>query len=152
MLVYTALVLGAGYASPPTRLTEQQKNAALESFLLHFRNLRDFMCVARFWDDHDLFASDFLGFDRPVDVADRETIAPTAESDKVNVMLSHLSRLRNDYIEAPDTNWPTAEMAVRILAAFLKNFLGRVNGQARTWFPQDEWFAKQIRTLNDYAR
>jgi hypothetical protein len=40
MFLYTGHSLGYQYSSPPSGLSAPQKNIALESFLLHFRNLR----------------------------------------------------------------------------------------------------------------
>jgi hypothetical protein len=75
MLVFTAIELGGGHSSPKSPPDGIRKNVALESFLIHFRNLRDFLCPSGFVDDNDLFASDFLGSDIPIDVANRDKVA-----------------------------------------------------------------------------
>ena len=46
---------------PPSAATDKCKNMAIESFLLHYRNLRGFLCpsIQTSWPD-DVIASDFL--------------------------------------------------------------------------------------------
>jgi hypothetical protein len=44
MLIYTADHIGGEHSSPKSAPVGDPKNMALESFLLHFRNLRAFLC------------------------------------------------------------------------------------------------------------
>src|ERR1044071_3416831 len=59
MLVYTREELGGSHASPESAPEGQRKDMALESFLLHFRNLRAFLCPPSSVREDDVIASDF---------------------------------------------------------------------------------------------
>jgi hypothetical protein len=75
MLGFSAEHLGGCHSSPMCTPTGNEKNMALESFLLHFRNVRAFLCpsLQRLTDD-DVLASDFLGMYDGSDVGDRDKL------------------------------------------------------------------------------
>ena len=102
MLVQTSAILGSEYASPPSTLTTVDRNMALESFLIHFRNLRSFLCPSlQFLGDDDVIASDFLGERMPRDIGD--SVHLSADKQRINRMLSHISYRREEYITSGDS-------------------------------------------------
>ena len=105
MLLYTARSLGSLYSSPPSGLSEPQQNVALESFLLHFRNLRAFLCPSlQATGVDDVIAGDFLHRSEAIDVGDAAALA--ADKQRLDRMLAHLSYSRDKYIAAGDAGWP----------------------------------------------
>jgi hypothetical protein len=61
MLFHSAAKLGGWHASPISPVEDDDKNIALECFLLHFRNLRAFLCPSiQASSDDDIIASNFL--------------------------------------------------------------------------------------------
>lgn len=135
MLSYSALRLGVGHSSPMTTLEDNEKNLALEGFLLHYRNLRSFLCPgSEPWTD-DIVASDFLGSGELSDVGDSATIGQ--HKDRLDKMLAHLSYTRETYIEAKDYGWQTAQMTV-VLLDQLEMFLAKLPADRRDWFPVAE--------------
>jgi hypothetical protein len=71
MLLYSSWHLGTGHGSPATMPAGDDKNMALESFLLHYRNLRAFLCpLLQNVVDDDILASDFLGDTSATNVGD----------------------------------------------------------------------------------
>ena len=143
MLAFCHERLGGWYASPPTFLSGDEKNMALESFLLHFRNLRAFLCPSLFRDD-DVLASDFLGRYDGSDVGDKNKL--NVDKERLDKMLAHLSYSRADYIEAGDYGWDSSRMLILVVEE-LQKFLGQLTGQERGWFPED----KQLREAQDRA-
>jgi hypothetical protein len=93
MLFYSAAKLGGWHASPPTTLVDDAKNMALECFLLHFRNLRAFLCplLQKVYDD-DILASDLLGESAARDIGDAAILSEDKE--RLDKMLAHLSYTR----------------------------------------------------------
>src|SRR5688572_14405435 len=89
MLVYAAGLLEGGYASPEVILPNPLKRIALESFLLHFRNLRDFMCLAPLRGDNDLFASDFRGDREATSIIEQGQLLGHEDGIRLNRMLAH---------------------------------------------------------------
>src|SRR6516162_7282838 len=89
MLRFSAERLGGWHSSPMTTPIGNEKNMALESFLLHFRNLRAFLCpsLQRCTDD-DVLASDFLGKYDGADVGDPNNVNVAKE--RLDKMLAHL--------------------------------------------------------------
>lgn len=136
MLGFSAEHLSGWYSSPFTYPVGNEKNMALESFLLHFRNLRAFLCpsLQRCTAD-DVLASDFLGKGDGTDVGDRHKL--NAGKERLDKMLAHVSYSRLDYIEAGDHWWDSSAMLILILTE-LQKFLVRLPEQHRAWFPPAE--------------
>src|ERR1039457_6696836 len=66
-MLFAADHLDSMHGSPPVTPIGKEADIFLESFLLHFRNLRDFLCPgSRASKKPDnIIASDFLGEDEP---------------------------------------------------------------------------------------
>jgi len=135
MLVFSAEHLHGEHSSPPTLPPEDLRNMALESFLLHFRNLRASLCPSlQNTTDDDVCASDFL--DEPVEKdlgnADRFAV------DKVRLdrMLAHLSYSRDQYIETGEHMWHTSEMLITMIEE-LRGFVDLLSKERRAWFPEE---------------
>jgi hypothetical protein len=134
MLGFSAEHLSGLHSSPMTDPVGNEKNMALESFLLHFRSLRDFLCPSSQRDD-DVLASDFLGMYDGSDVGDRGKL--NVDKGRLDKMLAHVSYLRLDYIEAGDHWWDSSVMLILMLSE-LQKFLVRLPEQQRAWFPTAE--------------
>ena len=113
MLIFAGSELGGWHSSPMCPPEKAQANMALESFLLHFRNLRDFLCPPKNWTDGDVFASHFLGKDELLAAGNRKILG----RDKVRLdkMLVHLSYTRKSFIASGGHGWPVARMSIDIL-------------------------------------
>jgi hypothetical protein len=132
MLIYSANHLSCWQSSPPSP-TGYAANMALESFLIHFRNLRAFLCPSlQRCSADDVLASDFLGKDTATDLGDSIKLGDHQE--RLNKMLAHLSYSRNDYIQASDYAWNIGGMSVVILSE-LQRFLTLLPEGQATWFP-----------------
>jgi hypothetical protein len=108
------------------------RNMAIECFLLHFRNLRNFFYPSRdawtnsFYFD-DQIAHDFWsGWDAVED--DWSECSPD-ERNRLNKLLSHLSYSRRGL----DHKWPIQEMS-RAIRNALAQFLAALPDDRRTWF------------------
>ena len=136
ILIFSAEDVGGCHGSPVITPDGDYKNMALESFLLHFRNLRDFLCPSLLNGHHkddDAFASDFID---KFDISDvgNPTKFPEEEQKKLNKMLAHISDERVRYIEARDYNWDTSEILVRVLGE-MRRFVESLAENRRGWFP-----------------
>jgi hypothetical protein len=150
LLIFSAEHVGGCHASPVVTPQGDEKNMALESFLLHFRNLRVFLCPSlqegNVFPD-DVLASDFTGKFDCSDVGDK-TKFPPEEQKRLNKMLTHISYKRPDY-EPRDYQWDTSEMLIRMLDE-LQRFVGTLTQEQRSWFPSaDELKQVQARTLTE---
>jgi hypothetical protein len=125
-----------------------EKNMALESFLLHFRNLRAFLCPSlQPCTADDVLASDFLENDGS-NVG--EPVKLEIDRERLNKMLAHVSYRRSDYIEKDQHGWDSSVMLVLILRE-LQKFFARLSGEQRGWFPSvdslnklQEWAQSEI--------
>jgi hypothetical protein len=141
MLFHSAARLGGWHGSPITAPEGSDKNMALECFLLHFRNLRAFLCpFLQAFSDDDVIASDLLGEPKARDVADG--IVLSKDKKRLDKMLAHLSYSRKTYVEAQDYGWPTAEMELALLDQ-LEVFFGKLSPERREWFPPAEKLATE---------
>ena len=139
MLLYTARDLGSRYWSPPSGLSVPEQNIALESFLLHFRNLRAFLCPSlQTTGDDDAIASDFLGRTVATDVGD--AVILSAGKQRLDRMLAHLSYSREKYIAAGDGGWRVAQMTVDLLKQ-LEAFLAQLPPQTAGMFPRADYLS-----------
>ena len=146
MLLYAQDHIGGFHSSPMTMPLGMEKNMALESFLLHFRNLRAFLypSLQSVLDD-DVVASDFLGEQKAEDVGDDPgTLA--SHKERLDRMVAHLSYLREEYIVAGDGGWNVAQMAIAILDQ-MDSFLARLPGHTIPWFPSRSDLAERRRTI-----
>ncbi len=143
MLIYCAEDLSASYSSPPSTLATPAKNMALEAFLLHYRNLRAFLCpnLQKRVADDDIFASDFLKESTARDLADGSKLA--LHKDRLDGMVSHLTYRRIRYIAAGNHLWNVADMLTTMLLE-LQVFFGNLPPAMVSWFP-DASFFEQVR-------
>lgn len=116
-----------------TTPTGNDKNLALESFLLHFRNLRAFLCpsIQRVSSD-DILASDYLGEPDPRDIGDPSKLG--FEKMRLDKMLAHLSYKRPQYITDGNFTWPSALMTKMIIEDLMK-FVDLLPNPSKNWFP-----------------
>lgn len=136
MLMFAGSELGGWHSSPMSKPAGNYENMALESFLLHFRNLRAFLCpTLQMTCDDDICASAFLGKPKAIDVVDKKKLDHDRE--RLNKMLAHLSYTRESFIEARNYAWPVARMSIEILEQ-LEVFLGLLCPDMRSWFPSNE--------------
>jgi hypothetical protein len=133
MLIYCSEILSIEYGSPPTHLATPHKNMALEAFLLHYRNLRAFLCptLQRVADD-DIIASDFLKEATARDLADATKLA--LDKERLDGMLSHLTYRRIGYIAGGNHMWRVYEMC-RTMLFELQSFIGMLPPPMVPWFP-----------------
>lgn len=117
VLIYAAEHLGGSHSSPMSTPSDNDLNVALDSFLLHFRNLRAFLCpsIGPFRDD-DILASDFLKEPRERDFGDPNAL--TVDKDRIDKMLAHISYDRDDYIAKGNGAWAVARIAATVLRQF----------------------------------
>lgn len=142
MLVFAAEYLGRGHSSPPT-IGGNEKNMALESFLLHFRNLAAFLCPSLqtpFRDD--ILASDFFG-ERVGDHGKAAKLSADGLK-RLQRMLAHLTYSRSGYISADDYDWKTSEMLMVMLEE-LQGFVTTLPCKKTSWFPPVSFLAEQQR-------
>ena len=113
---------------------------ALESFLLHVRNLRAFLCpsLQRSGVD-DILAGDFLGLSTETDIGD--TIKLGIDKTRLDRMLAHVSYTRDDYIEASDYLWNIGSLSIVMLEQLLA-FVLLLPIDRRDWFPNEEQLTK----------
>ena len=86
-------------------------NGMLEGFLLHVRNLRDFLFSSKSAYPDDLLARDF--FDNPTDWDSKiPAIPPYLQScrDKLNTQLAHLSKRRPEIVSQGRKGWNTEQL------------------------------------------
>jgi hypothetical protein len=132
MLVYSASYVGGWHSSPHTTPAGNPKNMALESFLLHFRNLRAFLCPSlQPISIDDVCASDFLDELEERDLGTARTLS--VDQVRINKMLAHLSYSRDKYIAAGDHKWMFARMLVVVLEG-MQAFFGQLSKERRDWF------------------
>jgi len=133
MLTHCTEYLSAEYASPPDPLAAPDKNMALETFLLHYRNLRAFLCpnLQRVAED-DIIASDFLKETSARDIADASKFK--LDKERLDGMLSHLTYRRVDYIAAGNNFWSVSDM-LRTMLLELQAFIGTLPPAMASWFP-----------------
>ena len=147
MLLHSAAELGGWHASPPTTLVDDSKNMALECFLLHFRNLRAFLCpsLQNIYGD-DILASDLLGELEVRDIGNAAILSKDKE--RLDKMLAHLSYTRRGFIEAQNYGWHTAEMELALIGQ-LEVFFGLLTPAMRAWFPPADEIVRAKRAAED---
>lgn len=129
MLVCSALYISDGFSSPADDAT---KNIALEAFLLHYRNLRAFLCPSlQKTSLDDVIASDFMGHLKPEDVGNPADLG--LDKDRIDKLLAHISYERARYDAAGAKSWNPHVMVRRIQEDMAKFFL-RLPPERRPWF------------------
>lgn len=129
MLVCAALYIPGGISSPAVGET---KNIALEAFLLHYRNLRAFLCPSlQKTSGDDIIASDFMDNSIPEDVGDPGELG--GDKDRIDKLLAHISYERARYEATGEKSWNPDAMARRIQKGMAKFFL-RLSPERREWF------------------
>ncbi len=106
-------------------------NLALEAFLLHYRNLRAFLCPSlQALSQDDVIASDF--FDRPTseDLAKRIEFEPDKE--RLDKSLAHISYTRAQFAADGQKDWDVPTMKAQMLRALL--ILQTLPPDRRRWF------------------
>jgi hypothetical protein len=148
MLIYTGEHLGGFHSSPMSSPVGNDKNMALESFLLHFRNLRAFLCprLQRFTDD-DIIWSDFLGRSEVENLGNVEVFA--RDKNRIDQMLAHLSYSRDKFIAAGEHGWHVAKMLALMLEE-LEKFLALLTPNVRQWFPSVETIAESKSCASEF--
>lgn len=137
MLAFSGQHLGGAHSSPATKPWGNEKNMALESFLLHFRNLRDFLCpLLPKVNKDDICASDFL--DKPAVDNEGDAAKLSKDQERINKMPAHLSDERRRFIKENNYAWFPMTMLVGTLKE-MKTFLGRLPEERRRWFPTIEF-------------
>jgi hypothetical protein len=151
MLMFAGSELGGWHSSPMSKPAGNYENMALECFLLHFRNLRGFLCpTLQTTCPDDICASAFLGESQAIDVVDKGNLAPYGEG--LNKMLAHLSYKREPLIQAGKHTWPVARMSIEILEQ-LEVFLALLSKKGpamRSWFPSDEQISNRISQASSF--
>jgi hypothetical protein len=129
MLTAAGARLPDGFSSP---VDDETPNMALESFLLHFRNLRAFLCPSlQFPRRDDVIASDFLGARQAEDVARPGVLGRRKK--KIDRLLAHISYSREGYVKRGAKAWPAPSMLAEMQSA-LREFLERLPTERRGWF------------------
>jgi len=110
-----------------------EKNMALEAFLLHFRNLRAFLCPSmQNVRVTNILASDFLDEPTPRDVGNTAKFVNSKE--RLDQMLAHLTYDRSDHIAAGEHGWRTDDM-LSTLAEQPNRFFAVLPKDRAAWFP-----------------
>lgn len=121
--------LWTGMCSPADDST---KNLALEAFLLHYRNLRAFLCPSlQPISSDDVIASDFLGSTSAQDIVDPGELK--ADLTRINKLLAHLSYTRVKYEQAGEKEWKHERMVSSIQVG-LRVFFERLPAERHAWF------------------
>jgi hypothetical protein len=132
MLDYAADHLSGWESSPPWPHGNAAK-MALESFLLHFRNLRAFLCPSlQHCTADDVLASDFLGKGDGADVGDTAQLG--VDKTRLDKMLAHVTYSRSSYVEAMDYWWDIWGMLIVVFGE-LRKFLALLPPEQLAWFP-----------------
>lgn len=129
MLLVASHYLSTGMCSPADDST---KNLALEAFLLHFRNLRAFLCPSlQPISADDVIASDFLDSKYAEDIVDPGELK--ADQTRINKLLAHLSYARVTYEQAGEKAWHTERMVASVQGG-LRVFFNRLPAGRHPWF------------------
>src|SRR5262249_8965729 len=118
-----------------------EKDVLLESFLLHFRNLRALLCPRAPVKDDDIVGTDFLREDQSRDIGDWNVLG--LDKERLDKMLAHLTYSRQEYIEEAKDRWPVPRM-LRLMLEQIQTFLNMLSSNERAWFPDAEWIASKV--------
>jgi hypothetical protein len=148
-MLFAARCLRDGYASPASFPEGRTKDVFLESFLLHYRNLRDFLCPRLKEQDQapsndTVVASDFLDMEVPQNMADASVLGK--DRTRINKMLAHISYQRAKYKRMGEDEWLVHTMCRKMVKG-LQEFLKRLAAFApdrRAWFPKSELLNRSL--------
>lgn len=135
-MAFAASSLEWGYSSPAEVPEGKEKDVFLEAFLLHYRNLRDFLCPGR--RDalkDDVLASDYFGAETQRDLADLAVLG--RDRVRMNKLLAHISYDRIQYERAGKKEWLVQQMLRDILNA-LGHFIRALPEVRQSWFLKSE--------------
>lgn len=131
-LYYEVLMLNHAAQKSLNTLPGFEHNIAIETFLVHFRNVRDFLYpVTDSWLN-DRYVDDVIAFDFCSDwlsVADDWKECSANERDRVNKLLAHISYSRPEL----DHKWPVTDMLPAIRKSFAA-FVSTLPSERKTWF------------------
>ena len=134
MLLLAGNRVPTGFSSPAI---QEEMNIALESFLLHFRNLRAFLCPSlQVFTDDDVAASDYLGRAIVEDIGDPSILGK--DQVRINKLLAHISYSRPQYAVQRNKSWFVDRM-MEAMATEIVKFFKMLTEEQRLWF-----FANQI--------
>jgi hypothetical protein len=141
-MLFAARYLRDGYASPASPPEGRACDVSLESFLLHHRNLRAFLCpsLQRVYES-DVLASDFLDMEEQADQGDPVVLGQ--DKDRLNALLAHISYDREKYRHAGDKEWDVLRMRDEMVQ-YLKVFLWKVVPVRRAWFLKSQFLAEEL--------
>jgi len=135
-MVFAADHLEWGHSSPAVEPEGKEKDVFLESFLLHHRNLRAFLCPRlRNVPEDDVLASDYLGAETPQHLADCGVLGKDRE--RINKLLAHISYDRIEYERAHQKRWLVQCMFGEMLEA-LGDFIRLLPAVRQAWFLKSE--------------
>lgn len=114
------------------------RNCAIESFLLHYRALREFFSGQQKMKDDDLKATDYLSTWQTSAL----WVTDKAEADRINKRLAHLSTKRTTL----DNNWDLAHMEWNVSQTF-EEYIAKLTAAQQAWFQQATELIKQCRPV-----
>lgn len=142
-MLFAADHLAWGHSSPAVEPEGKEMDVFLESFLLHYRNLRAFLCPSlqsRF--KTDVFGWHFLLYaQEPTNEGDLVTLG--RDKDRLNACLAHISYDREHYRRAGDWNWEVQRMRDEMVRN-LRDFLLKLAPFRRAWFLDSEGLAEEL--------
>ncbi len=121
----------------PGKLTDTQKmfhNVVLESFLLHVRNLRQFLTNLKLKTD-DIIANEFIE-DENIGTDFSYLVRQKIDDDeikRIHKMLAHISYKRRDLPKS----WPTGKYYQGLMIA-LKGFRDSLDNEKKAWFWRED--------------
>ena len=151
-MLFAARCLWDGYSSPVSPAEGRTRDVFLESFLLHYRNLRDFLCPRLKQQDKDpardnVLASDFLDLGMAQNMADPAVLG--RDRTRINKMLAHISYKRAEYKRRGEDRWFVQTMCHEMLKG-LEGFMARLAEVAphrRGWFFRSEFLERSLAAL-----
>jgi hypothetical protein len=122
--------------SSPVSISASE-NVQLEAFLLHYRNLRAFLCPTMHTTrPNDIVCSDFLWLPEETDVV--TTVDLMRDRERLDQMLAHITYSRIKHIRDGNAEWSMVTMFGTMCAAF-RDFLGSLPEKSRSWFLNGYW-------------
>ncbi len=118
-MIFAADHLDGMHISPAVKPHGKEKDVFLEAFLLHYRNLRAFLCpsLQSGVTQDDVLASDFMKEPRPRDLADARVLGKGQT--RINKLLAHISYERERHQKC----WAVQEMRDKMVEAYVR-FIG----------------------------
>jgi hypothetical protein len=114
------------------------RNCAIESFLLHYRALREFFSNVPKTKSDTLKASDYVGMWQTSSL----WVAGQQKIDRIHKRLAHLSTSRTSL----DNNWDLAHMESNVLRTF-EEFVSKLTPVRQTWFQPATDLIKQRKPM-----